>query len=65
MPDTRPTWPDPSNGYGVGKADALLHNREAHQDQMREALELERLAKEAEGPKPGVIARIRGLFGRS
>ena len=64
MPDHRPTWPDAAAGSGTQKADTLLRNREAHQEQMRAQLELEHLASDGQPRKPGLFERIRGLLHR-
>ncbi len=64
MPDHRPTWPDPAAGSGTQKADTLVRNHEAHQELMREQIELEHLAREGRPRKPGLVERIRGLFHR-
>ena len=64
MPDDRPMWPDPSPGAGMGKLDTLLANREAHQEQMREELELEHEAREGEARRRGLRERIRDLLRR-
>ena len=53
MPDHRPTWPDPAAGSGTQKADTLLRNHEAHQEQMREQLELEHSPAKAARGSPG------------
>ena len=64
MPDNRPSNPVPPVGSGALRADQALRNREEHQEQMREALELQRLAHEGQPTKPRLVDRIRALFGR-
>jgi hypothetical protein len=49
---------------GPGKLDALLRNRETHQDLMREELELEHLAREGRPPRPSPLERLRRVFHR-
>ena len=65
MPEYRPMWPDPAAGGGLQKIDALLQNRDAHQELMREQIELEHIAREGQPGHPGLVGRIRRLFRRS
>ena len=64
MPDNRPINPVPPAGSGTFRADQALRNREAHQEQMRQELELQHLAREGQPPKPSLADRLRGLFRR-
>jgi len=64
MPDHRPIYPVPPIGSGAQRADQALRNREEHQEQMREFLELQHLAREGQPPKPGLVDRIRALVRR-
>ncbi len=58
MPDHRPTFQTPEAGGGAQRLDQVVRNREAHQDQMRQELELQHLAREGQPPKPGLLERL-------
>ena len=63
MPDHRPTFQTPSAGGGAQRLDETVRNRESHQEQMRQELELQHLAREGQPAKPSLMRRLRGVFG--
>jgi len=66
MPDDRNSWSDPApNTGGLGGPDMMLEDREAHEEQLREEVEVEHLVAEGQPAKPGLMARIKARFGRS
>ena len=62
MPDHRATFQTPAAGGGAQRLDQVVRNRESSEDQMREELELQHLAREGQPPRPGLMDRLRGLF---
>ena len=64
MPARRSIYQDKAAGPGLGKVDALIASREAHEELLLESIAQEQLAKAAGPPRPTLVDRVRRLLRR-